>query len=75
VEPENDTGKREDNKKMEKIPARKAVTIKFGDVMICVEGETQSEAKKDALEIFDMLEEKYNKHWEPKVCRERTKFD
>jgi len=56
-------------------PVKKAVTIKYGDVMVSVEGETQDQAKKDALEIFGFLEDKYSKHWAQKTCTEKTKYD
>ena len=64
-----------EEKEMPKPPNRKAVTIKYGDVMVSVEGETPEQAKKDAMELFDMLEEKYSRHWGEKVCREKTKYD
>ncbi|MCX8175478.1 MAG: hypothetical protein N3E51_04710 [Candidatus Micrarchaeota archaeon] len=57
------------------IPCRKAVTIKYGDVVVSVEGETPEQAKKDAMELFGMLEEKYQKSWEKKVCTEKTRYD
>ncbi|MCX6772318.1 MAG: hypothetical protein NTV88_00935 [Candidatus Micrarchaeota archaeon] len=65
----------EKNEKEMKPPVRKAVTIKYGDVMVSVEGESTEEAKKDAMELFGMLEEKYQKSWEKKVCTEKTKYD
>ena len=52
----------------------KTVTIKYGDVMVSVEGETQEQAKKDALEIFGFLEDKYSRHWEQKTGTEKTKY-
>ncbi|MCX8198048.1 MAG: hypothetical protein N3F07_02535 [Candidatus Micrarchaeota archaeon] len=56
-------------------PTRKAVTIRYGDVMVSVEGESSEQAKKDAIEIFSMLEEKYRQSWEKKICTERTRYD
>jgi len=57
-----------------KQPQLKTVTIKYGDVMVSVEGETQEQAKRDALEIFGFLEDKYSRHWEQKTGTEKTKY-
>jgi len=61
-------------KKIPIPPVKKAVTIKFGDVMISVEGEDTAAAKRDALEIFELLEGKYSQYWSPKMCKEKTTF-
>ena len=55
--------------------AKAMVSIKYGDVAVSVSGEDSNKAKNDAVEIFSMLEERYAKHWDSKVCKERTKYD
>jgi len=71
----NEDEAKNEPKKMPMTPARKAVTIKYGDVMVSVEGETQEQAKKDAMEIFGFLEDKYAKHWNSKMSTEQTRYD
>ena len=68
-------GNEEDAKKIPAPSVKKSVTIKYGDVMVSVEGETQEQAKKDALEIFGFLEDKYSRHWASKTSTEKTKYD
>ena len=69
-----DNGSEEGPKKGPVPPAKKSVTIKFGDVMISVEGEDTATAKRDALEIFELLEGKYNQYWSPRMSKEKTNF-
>jgi hypothetical protein len=63
------------DKKNRMEPNKAMVSIKYGDVSVSVMGESSDKAKTDAMDLFSMLEEKYSKHWENKVCRERTKYD
>ena len=68
-------GNEEDAKKIPAPSVKKSVTIKYGDVMVSVEGETQEQAKKDAMEIFGFLEDKYSKHWNTRMSTEQTRYD
>ena len=63
-----------DDENKPKQPSLKTVTIKYGDVMVSVEGETQEQAKKDAMEIFGFLEDKYSKHWNTRMSTEQTRY-
>jgi predicted SnoaL-like aldol condensation-catalyzing enzyme len=63
------------NGKQPKPDNKAMVSIKYGDVVVTVQGEDSAKAKTDAIELFTLLEEKYSAHWDSKVCKERTKYD
>ena len=50
------------------------VSIKFGDVVVTVEGKDSDKAKEDTISLFGMLEAKYKENWERKTQTETARY-
>jgi len=62
-------------KKSETAPeSNVTVSIKFGDVVVTVEGKNSERAKEDTIALFGMLEAKYKENWERKTQTETARY-
>ncbi len=62
-------------KKNEAAPeSNVTVSIKFGDVVVTVEGKDSDKAKEDTISLFGMLEAKYKENWERKTQTETARY-